>query len=93
MTSIRKWVQRFTEDDTIYEQGKNRKIIVRLGPADIVQFRLAGRCKSSFTDGIAIKELFWVALKRTVERQWKAKNKEREAHGKRPLKRPTILRS
>lgn len=92
MTSIRKHVQRVTETETIWEQGKNRKIVARLGPADVVTFRLVGHRRTNFTDGISLKELYWIALKRTVQRRWEEDNKRRKDLGQKPRRKPTVLR-
>jgi hypothetical protein len=90
MTSIRKHVQRITETETVRERGKDRRIITRLGPGDAVVFRLYAT--RFITDGLSIKELYWIALKRTVRRLWEEDNKRRKDLGKKPRRKPTLLR-
>ncbi len=90
MTSIRKAVQRITEDATIFDKGKNRQIIAKLGPGDTIEFRLKGM--RGFNDPLELKELFWISLKRTTQRRWTEENKKRQAEGRRPLKKPSSLR-
>jgi hypothetical protein len=90
MTSIRKYVRRITVTETIRERGKDRRIIARLGPGDSIVFRLHGT--RLITDELSIKELYWIALKRTVKRTWETENKKRKELGRRLLGRPTLLR-
>jgi hypothetical protein len=90
VTSIHRSVKRITIEDSIYEKGKKRLIIAKLGPKDIITFRLHG-CRF-WTDGLPLKDLYWQALKRTVQRRWQEENEKRKADGKRPKKKPTLLR-
>jgi hypothetical protein len=90
MTSIRRYVRRITVTETIRERGKEKRIIARLGPGDSIVFRLYGN--HFVTDELSIRELYWIALKRTVKRKWETENKKRKDAGRRLLKRPTLLR-
>ncbi len=90
MTSIRKAVKRITHEETVFEKGKNRRIIAKLGSGDCISFRLLGT--RFWTDPLSVKDLYWNALKRTVSRTWKEENDKRKAVGRRLKKRPTILR-
>lgn len=87
-------VRRRTTVDTIFDKGKHRRIIIMVGGGkdpDIVRFRLDGL--RDVTDGVSLKELFWLDFKRTTMRRWETENEKRKADGKRRLKRPTFLKS
>lgn len=89
MTNTDRPVKRRTTTDTIFDKGKNRRIIVEVGGGrdpDLVRFRLEGM--RDRTDGLSIKELFWIDFKRTCLRRWEKKNEERKSLGKRRLKKP-----
>lgn len=89
MTSTEKQVIRRTTSDTVFEQGKHRRIVVVLGGGkdpDLIRFRLEG--KRNITDGLVLRELFWTDTKRTVQRRWEKTNAERKMLGKRRLKKP-----
>ena len=90
MTPTTKPVQRVSHSDTIYDRGKRRKIVVRIGPGDVVSFRLIG-LRDGFTDGLALKELYVRAVNRTVTRKYLERCKSAEAAGKKKPKKPVML--
>jgi hypothetical protein len=93
VTNTDRAVKRRTCTDTIFEKGKHRRIIIEVGGGkdpDLVRFRLQGMRDG--TDGISIKELFWMDFKRTAIRRWEEKNARRKAEGTRLLKKPKFER-
>lgn len=89
MTNTEKVVIRRTTADTIFDRGKHRRIIVAVGGGkdpDLIRFRLEGLRDQ--TDGLSLKELFWLDFKRTVTRRWEEANAKRKAEGRRRLKKP-----
>lgn len=89
MTSTEKVVIRRSTADSVFDRGKNRRIIVALGGGkdpDLIRFRLEGLRDQ--TDGISLRELFWTDFKRTTTRRWMEANEKRKAEGRRRLKKP-----
>jgi len=86
MTDTSKPVVRRTRTDTVFEKGKHRRIVARLGEGDVVSFRLEGT--RFWTDPLELKSLFWKAITSTVNRLLHEKNEKRRLEGKRPLKKP-----
>lgn len=92
MTNTDRRVIRRTCNDTVFSQGKHRRIIAIVGGGkdpDLIRFRLEGT--RLVTDGLTIQSLFWQDMNKTVTRQWHEKNARRQALGKRKLKKPKLL--
>jgi hypothetical protein len=91
MTDTSKPVTRRTRTDTVFDKGKQRRVIIRVGRGDVVSFRLEGL--QFWTDPVEIRNLFWPAMYRTANRIWHEKNEKRKQAGQRPLKKPKCLKS
>ena len=86
MTDTSKPVIRRTRLDTIFEKGKHRRIVARLGEGDDVSFRLEGM--KDWSDPLELKALCWRAIHLTANRKWSERNAKRKELGLRALKKP-----